>query len=362
MANRSGNFTVALDNDTAVRKSLTNRADNLIAGYTYIVLSIVGFTGSILCVWAIFTRRALRCPQARPRMTTITSIQPIFVSLCMSSLIFSVVCAFQAYSTLAGRRNFLAEPANDPLCQLIAFAYYMISPVDQLQHAALASHRFFAIVATSDRFARLRSRTCTAILVAVPWFLAALSGVLPFFHVGLDYGYNDELDRCFIVQVHTWRYVQFNKTFFIIFSLGSIVVCYTAIAVKVAVVHRRAMEVHVVQHSFLQSMSSVPLQAAPPPLPSRTIRSRPGHTRGAGVTKTVVALCVLFLVSFLPWMIYPLAAKTDVALNTPPGLTVVTLFLLGCAASPWLIVLLTPTLRNHVTGQLRRIGSSTFTT
>ncbi|OWA54173.1 hypothetical protein BV898_18588 [Hypsibius exemplaris] len=51
--------------------------------------------------------------------------------------------------------------------------------------------------------------------------------------------------------------------------------------------------------------------------------------RGAGVTKTMIALCLLFVITFLPWVIYPLVAKTDIVLNTPPGLIVFPLFLMG---------------------------------
>ncbi|OQV20755.1 hypothetical protein BV898_05333 [Hypsibius exemplaris] len=247
------------------------------------------------------------------------------------------------------RPNFLADPADDPLCQIIAFVYYVISPVDQLQHATLAFHRFFAIV-LANRFVWLRSRACTAILVAVPWLFLGIIGVLPFFHVGVVYGYNPTLDRCFITRVNSWAYIQFNKVFFIVFSLASIAFCYTSIAVKVGMTRRRAIGV-VEMSSRRDDSGGIPGRMEPTNIKQQ-------NKKGAGVTKTVIALCLLFVISFLPWMIYPLVAKTDVALNTPQGLTVVTLYLFGCAASPWLIVLLTPALRNHVNRQFHRIGSS----
>ncbi|OWA55658.1 hypothetical protein BV898_20046, partial [Hypsibius exemplaris] len=223
-----GNFTISWLNDTILaelKKAAENRLNNLIAGYTYIVLTVFGCSGAVLCLLAIFTLNF------RGRQNILTSVRPIFVSLCISSLIYSIVCAFQAYSCLVGLPNFLALPAYDPLCQIIAFGYYMIFFVDVLQHVTLALHRFFAIV-VANRFVWVRTRACTAVLVAMPWVVVIIYMGLPFFHVGVDFGYNFTLDRCYIIKVHSWAYAQFRKVFFIAIAFVCIAICYSSIAIK----------------------------------------------------------------------------------------------------------------------------------
>ncbi|OWA53524.1 hypothetical protein BV898_17950 [Hypsibius exemplaris] len=349
-----GNFTISWLNDTILaelkkatdlKKAAENRLDNLIAGYTYIVLSVFGCTGAMLCLLAIFTLNFCG------RQNILTSVRPIFVSLCISSLIYSIICAFQAYSCLVGLPNFLALPAYDPLCQIIAFGYYMIFFVDVLQHVTLALHRFFAIV-VANRIVWVRTRACTAVLVAMPWVVMIIYMGLPFFHVGADFGYNFTLDRCYIIKVHSWAYAQFRKVFFITIAFVCIAICYSSIAVKVGVSRRRAIGAVEVSTKRTDASSAVNHHGHS----VEPTHKHPQDNRGAGVTKTVIALCLLFVITFLPWVIYPLVAKTDIALNTPPGLTVVTLFLLACPLSPWLIVLLTPALRNHIQRQFNRIG------
>ncbi|OQV20754.1 hypothetical protein BV898_05332 [Hypsibius exemplaris] len=348
-ANLSAVTVAKNDTTKALAEARFIREINIIAGYSYAIIGLSGCVGSVLCLVAIFTLRS------RSHHNTLSSIQPIFVSLCISSLIFSIVCAFQAFSTLASRPNFLAEPRYDAACQVLSFAYMAILAVDQLQHAALAFHRFFSIV-VGQRVAWFHTRACTATLVALPWVIAGAVCSLPFVHVGYQYGYNITLDRCFLVSVYYWPYITFYKTFFISCSLISIAVCYTAIAVKVGVAHRRAMGGAV--EPSTHSVPAVVVVIRPSHPQSRPVKDRAVATRGGGVTKTVFALCLLFLVSFLPWMIYPMVAHTDVALTSPSGITVVTLFLLGCAASPWLIVLLTPALRGHIAESFCRIAKA----
>ncbi|OWA54177.1 hypothetical protein BV898_18592 [Hypsibius exemplaris] len=88
----SNTILAVLKKAAYLKKATENRLDNLIAGYTYIMLSVFGCTGALLCILAIFMLNFCG------RQNILTSVRPIFVSLCICNLIYSIICAFQAYS------------------------------------------------------------------------------------------------------------------------------------------------------------------------------------------------------------------------------------------------------------------------
>ncbi|OWA52912.1 hypothetical protein BV898_17354 [Hypsibius exemplaris] len=114
------------------------------------------------------------------------------------------------------------------------------------------------------------------------------------FHVRVDFSYDLILDCCYITKVEVTRHR----------ASGAVEVL-TKRTDASSGVHHQGHSVEPTHKPHLQD------------------------NRGAGVTKTMIALCLLFVITFLPWVIYPLVTKTDIALYTPPGLTVVTLFFMS---------------------------------
>ncbi|OQV25011.1 hypothetical protein BV898_01219 [Hypsibius exemplaris] len=290
------------------------RQENLTTGTAYLVVGILGITGSTLCILTIHCR-------GKRETNDLATIRPLFTNCAVSSLVFCVSALFYAYTGLTGPPNFFSTAAHDAQCQGLAFVFICTASVELLQHASIALQRLFTIVVPqTDRTAWCRSRCCTTLLVVVPWLTAALIGLFPLFHLGGDLGYNTTFDRCTFVRIRSLNYYQFLMTFYNFTSLGTIFICYTAVLIKLG-------------------------------LSRRTVRvNSTKSARETAVTKTALALVVLFMCCFFPTAVFGLVPNKRPTKYASTTFTIIDMF--GFGFNPWLIVTLTPALRSRIRRKL----------
>ena len=245
----------------------------------------LGIVGAILCLTAIHSCR---------KSLTRSTVDPFFINMSIYVLIFSLFfCPFAAYSTLlSGQANFLQTVQYKPLCQALGFVYIEIIMTDVYTYAAIALHRFFAIVLPKTRFALLRSPKCTISLVMAPWILSTLEAVWPLFHLGTEYGFFNYYSRCGTAKIYAYPYYQFLRTFVFFFCGAIVVLCYVAVFGKLLMSRSR-----IARHDNRNGRQ-------------RSIVAGAKMKREVGVTKVVFGLTFIFLVCLLPNVGQSLAARS----------------------------------------------------
>ncbi|OWA50750.1 hypothetical protein BV898_15256 [Hypsibius exemplaris] len=288
-----------------------------------ILLIPVGVVGAVVCLTTILAVR---------KQNRGSSVDAFFISINVYVLILSgFFCPLAAYSTLAGHVNLLTTDRFQPLCRTLAFAYIVTIQTDAFTHAAVAVHRFFAVILQNTTYQRVqwfRSKQCTTILVLIPWLISLLIGVWPLFHLGAEFGYGLYYTRCGTVKILALSYYQFLRSFFFFFSCALIAICYMAIFCKL-IVSRGTVHVR-------------------PTVGTAKMR------REVALTKVAFGLTFVFLVLLLPSVVHALTAKTPAEVYTTLGDVFLMMLELGCVLNPWMIVFLTPALRETCTNCLMR--------
>ena len=252
----------------------------------------LGTIGSILCLTAVHT-----CRTSNIR----SSVDPFFINMSVYVLIYSVLCcSFNAYTTLnTGKITFLQTEKYRPLCQALPFIYTVIVMTDVYTYAAIALHRFIAVVLPRHRFIWLRSTNCTICLVILPWILSILESVWPLLHLGAEYGFQGYFSRCSISKIYSYTYYKFFRTFVFYFSGVVVVVCYAAVFYSLWA-SRNRLEVR--QDHFRAGL-----------------RSRARMKREAAVTKVVFGLTFIFMVCILPNVVQSAVARSSTEIYSTLG-------------------------------------------
>ncbi|OQV17922.1 hypothetical protein BV898_08051 [Hypsibius exemplaris] len=189
--------------------------------------------------------------------------------MSLAVLVFSIVpCAFNAYTSIVGAPNFLTDLRNRWLCESIAFLYMKASPT---------------------------TTSCTP----------RLAYMFPLMRLGGELGYNPAQRQCLIIRITSIEYYRFVRSFYLVFSVTIISLCYTMIAVTVTRTRRRI-------GATRQTTATSQLRKL---------------SRQIDVTKTAVKTYALFVVCFAPSNVYGLIAPND--LSGPVGLTFLQMYQFG---------------------------------
>jgi 7 transmembrane receptor (rhodopsin family) len=259
-----------------------------------ILISIIGTSGSLLCLLTICRRKS----------NLHSTVNPFFVNQSISIFIFSFLCCpLQAYISLAGFSNLLNTPMYSPVCKAVAFINLETLTVNVLTQVSIALHRFFVIVLSDNRLICFRSRYCTSVLMVLPWPMSAIVYVFPLFNLGGEYSYNPNLGRCGFLNIYATAYHEFLRSFFFFFSYTVLVVCYTTIVVKVRISRRR----------------SAPIRS----------KKTGKMNREERITIRALLLCVIFTIFFLPSTIQGLVEKNSAMMYSSFGLAAAILLSFG---------------------------------
>ncbi|OQV21948.1 hypothetical protein BV898_04160 [Hypsibius exemplaris] len=311
-------------------------------GIITIPIGVVGFIGSLLCVWTIWRSR-----QHHPTQHKSSSNSNIlFLNMSLSSLLFcGIVCPFHAYAQITQLRSTLAQRADDSLCQFIAFAYFTTLTASSYAHVTIALNRFFAVILSGTAHGMFQSKRFTVFMMALSWMVAGATFAPPLFRSfkTVSYGFSEESMKCTFTSLGNSVYVIAYKVVYAWIPFLIMVLCYACIFLKLKLSKKRIRHQNQPIESIQQSNGGNPRVAV-----MKLIRQRRSMRGEIRVTKIAFITCASFLACYVPNTLFGFAVKTRKELQSPLGIALVMLWWVGCATNPLLYAYLNSALRQRI--------------
>ncbi|OQV11508.1 hypothetical protein BV898_14164 [Hypsibius exemplaris] len=304
-----------------------------VVGVLTIPVSIVGALGSIITLNLIIRQNS----QHR------SSASSLMVSLCVDTvLLCGITSFFDAFTMLTGGTG--AAGDYGPICIMFAFLHFWWLSVSAHSHAAVAIHRLIAVLKIDQKHVshRLSSKLLASILIAYTWLVPLLVLVFPIFDLGGTYGFNGTASRCSIVSVSVPYYGTVLMLMNSFVPLGIMVICYSAIFVKILRTRRK----------FNLDESAIRSQGAARGV--RLLRFK------AEIRVTYIAFltCIWFCVFYMPSSVHSLAVSNSndpMALQSALAQAFVLMTWIGCATTPILYTLLSTDMRTAIKKEWLRV-------